>query len=39
MKLWKYNFIAELGNYINNHNCRILDNIYYFLCAIVYEEY
>ena len=31
-------YILKLGEKINHYDCRILENIYYFLCAIVYGE-
>lgn len=32
-----YDFIADLGECINNHNNNLLGNMYYFLCAIVFK--
>lgn len=30
--------IRQLGEKINNSNCKILESIYYFLCVIYYKE-
>ena len=31
------NIIRKLGEYINNNNCKPIENIYYFLCWIYYK--
>lgn len=31
-------YIRRLGEKINNSNNKVLENIYYFLCAIYYKE-
>ena len=30
--------IQELGEYINSHNCKVLENLYYALCSIYYKD-
>lgn len=31
-------YIRRLGEKVNNYNNKVLENIYYFLCAICYKE-
>ena len=31
--------IQEIGEKINDYNCKPIENIYYILCSIVYGEY
>ena len=33
MKTLLREYISNLGEYINNHNCDALENVYYFLCS------